>query len=372
MLSRRQFVGGLALLLQGCGSRQAQDWVIRSLKQSLPNSLISQFRNSIDSPLSLDLVDTRAELFNSLKASLNPSVNTRWNPFTWFQVPPPPILITLLGADWLQPAIDFDLIAALDPAAISVWSQLPAAWQQIVRRDQNTIWGLPWRWGATAIAYNRRFVQEPITDWSDLWRPELRQKVTLPDHPREVIGLVLKSQGRSYNENLSLNDTRLLADLRSLHNQVSTYTSSAYLQLLRIEKSWVAVGWTEDLFALQNSYREFEIVIPASGSSLWYDLWVVPRQLNGSESLEDPELSTWIQAWLNLVINTDTANRIMNLSKLATVLPGSDTTELSPSLQTRPDLKSDPLDFGEFLMPLPEDQVVNYLTLWNQLRQGYL
>ena len=34
-------------------------------------------------------------------------------------------------------------------------------------------------------------------DWSDLWRTELRDRISLLDQPREVIGLTLKKMGFS-------------------------------------------------------------------------------------------------------------------------------------------------------------------------------
>lgn len=36
-------------------------------------------------------------------------------------------------------------------------------------------------------------------DWADLWRPELAGRISMVDSPREVIGVVLKHMGASYN-----------------------------------------------------------------------------------------------------------------------------------------------------------------------------
>ncbi|CAK9158299.1 unnamed protein product, partial [Ilex paraguariensis] len=38
-------------------------------------------------------------------------------------------------------------------------------------------------------------------DWADLWRPELAGKISMVDSPREVVGVVLKCMGASYNTN---------------------------------------------------------------------------------------------------------------------------------------------------------------------------
>lgn len=44
-----------------------------------------------------------------------------------------------------------------------------------------------------------------MQDWEDLWRPELAGKIAMVDSTREVIGMVLKSMGASYNtENIDI------------------------------------------------------------------------------------------------------------------------------------------------------------------------
>lgn len=115
-----------------------------------------------------------------------------------------------LGDYWIRVAIKNKLIQPLDVSKLKQWSSLPQRWQELAKRNdqgqidpQGKVWAVPYRWGNTVIVYRRdKFLQEfgwTPSDWSDLWRSELRSRISLLDQPREVIGLVLKKLGQSYN-----------------------------------------------------------------------------------------------------------------------------------------------------------------------------
>ena len=337
--------------LTGCGGRPVRAAPIRGLRQMMPNSLIQTFDRQHQLRERPTQLDNRSELFQALEQPGSQS---------W---------VSLLGSDWLDQAIAKNLLQPFTAEQLpQQWANLDPHWQQATQRQGQT-WGIPWRWGTTAIAYHRRRVDKPIREWADLWRPELRQRITLPDHPREVIGLTLKSLGRSYNDQIDADDAELVERLGSLHQQVLSYTSDQYQQILRMGDSWVAVGWTEDLFALQNNYPLYEVVIPTSGSALWYDCWVLPRQeASGSSTSSPPD---WIPDWLEWVLALENTPRIMELSRIASVV-SIPPEQISSQLRERPDLVADVFPQGELWDPLSANQAITLLTLWQQMRQGTL
>jgi putative spermidine/putrescine transport system substrate-binding protein len=245
---------------------------------------------------------------------------------------------------------------------------LPAPWSQVGIR-QGQIWAVPWSWGVAAIAYDRRKVSTPITDWSDLWRPDLRGKLTLPDHPRDTIGLVLKSLGQSYNASAIEPSPALRKALARLNEQALFYTSSDYLQVLEIGDSWVAVGWTSDLYQLQELNANVEIVIPKSGTALWWDAWVLPRHRN--PTLESGESSSEWKAltaqWFDLLLDPETAETVVSLSHTPLVVP-TPAEHLPRQIRDRALFNAAVLDRSEVLNPLPEPEAIAYLDLWRRMR----
>jgi Spermidine/putrescine-binding periplasmic protein len=378
-LSRRELLQGilLGLMAAGCGGPDAHLPLIVALKQGIPASLLNEFRRRTQARFRLQLLDSRDQLLAYLRQSVQPADAAWWDPGGWFRRRLPVAALSLLGADGLDRAI---AAGWLDPLPESLlgerWQNLDPRWQAAARRG-GQIWGVPWRWGVTAIAYRRDRVREPIRDWADLWRPELAGKLTLPDHPREVIGLTLKKMGRSYNDPLDPEDVELRQELGSLHRQVLTYTSSDYLPILRLADSWVAVGWSQDLYATQANYPELAVVIPASGSAIWWDVWVRPHvedhahEDNAHTESTQTDSGSLLADWLDFVLNPEFAPRLVNLSGIPSVLP-LDLAQLAPRLQRRADLQISTWQRSEIWRPLSSAEAESYLNLWDQMRRGLL
>lgn len=187
----------LSQLVAGCDSKPSLK--IRSLKNAIPAQLVSKF--SQDSKPSSVLQITQSAQLTELFALLQ----------DWKRLPQSKEQadLVMLGDYWLTLAIRQKLIRPIDSKKFSNWSKLPERWRTLVRRNDDgqldpkgKIWGTPYRWGNTVIAYRTdkfKALGWTPTDWSDLWRDELRDRISLPNNAREVIGLTLKKLGKSYN-----------------------------------------------------------------------------------------------------------------------------------------------------------------------------
>ncbi len=368
-LSRRELLHGilLALGLAGCGGVNPHLPLLVVLKHSLPGSLIREFRRQTAVPFQMQVVEERAQLLAQLQDYAQPQKRGRW-----FSAPPPGVAVSMLGADGLDRAIASGWLDPWPEALLGKrWADLHPRWQQAVQR-QGRVWGVPWRWGVTAIAYRQDRVGQPIRDWADLWRPELAGKITLPDHPREVIGLTLKKLGRSYNDPLDPEDRQLRRELGSLHAQVLAYTSSDYLPMLRIADSWVAVGWSQDLYRTQASYPELKVVIPASGSAVWWDMWVYPHRPEPAfaEQVAE-EWGSLVGEWIDFLFDPEIMPRWVQFGGLPSVVP-VDPARLPSRLHQRQDFQPQTWQQAEIWQPLSPSAAAAYLELWQQMRQGLL
>ena len=158
----------LSQLAAGCGSKPILK--IRSLKNGIPAQLVSKFSRDVQpSPL---LQVTQEGQLKELFALLQ----------EWKQVPKSKNQadLVMLGDYWLTLAIRQKLIQPIDPAKFDNWKQLPERWRKFVRRNDDgqldpkvKVWGAPYRWGSTVIAYRTdkfKALGWTPTDWSDLWR----------------------------------------------------------------------------------------------------------------------------------------------------------------------------------------------------------
>lgn len=381
-MDRRSFLlgtGTLALeyLLSGCSSQDKSILRIQLLKGSIPAQLVDRFHATVKQPVQLkfspteQLKDSLKQLQSWSKADAKPNDwLSRLNPLNKSQATTPADLVTL-GDYWLELAIQQGLIQPLALSQLRQWQQLPSRWQKLVTRNdkgqldsQGKVWAAPYRWGSTVIVYNQdkfKSLGWTPSDWGDLWRPELRDRISLLAQPREVIGLTLKKLGKSYNTE-SLDIPELKNELRALNQQVKFYSDS-YLEPLILGDTWLAVGWSTEVLPVMQLYQQIAAVIPQSGTALSADLWVRPARNSLDKSLD--------AQWIDFCWQPQVAQQISLLSKgtspIPVMLKPGDIQKRSRSL-----LNTDPQIFqrSEFLLPLSEATMQEYRSLWQAMIQG--
>ncbi len=384
MLSRRSFLltaGTVTLmqLLSGCSDRQAALKVLL-LQGSIPPQLLGEFRKQLGTRTALTFKPEAQlkDIFSLLqtwqkKAKVE---ETDRGSLSWInkRTPVIPDLVTL-GDYWLAEAIEKKLIQPLKIEELSEWQKLSSRWQKLVKRneqgepDENgAVWGAPYRWGSTLIAYRRDKFEAlgwTPTDWSDLWREELRDRISVLDQPREVIGLTLKKLGHSYNTPDLTQVPNLKSELMALQRQVKFYSSDNYLQPLILGDTWLAVGWSNDILAVQGRYPKIEAVIPQSGTSLWADLWIKPKSLS-----EETEGNLLKDEWIDFCWQPQSASKISLFTNAASpIILGMDKDDLPKDLRKNPLLLVDAeiLKNSDFLYPLSPKTRKQYESLWREI-----
>jgi putative spermidine/putrescine transport system substrate-binding protein len=205
----------------------------------------------------------------------------------------------------------------------------------------------------------------PPTDWSDLWRSDLRGHISLLDQPREVIGLTLKKLGQSYNTANLETVPRLQAELTALHQQVKLYSSDAYLQPLLLGDTWLAVGWSTDFLPLTQRNQTLAVVVPKSGTALWAELWVRPAVTTAA-------LPSLAADWISFCWRPEIASQLSLMSRaMSPVVLTTPPACLPIALRQNPVLLPNAATqaASEFLKPLDRTTVLQYQALWQRLRQ---
>jgi putative spermidine/putrescine transport system substrate-binding protein len=399
-MQRRSFlftIGSLALGtgLTGCQGQDRSILRLLALKNSLPQQLLSEFSKSFESnkpKVELTFESQFAEILTQLQE--------------WYQtgkadakglkipfVPPAkgaayiPNLVSISDA-WLTTAIAKKSIQPIETKELTNWSKLETRWQELVRRDErgdrsNTgqTWGVPYRWGTTVIIYRRDKLAEhniPIPqDWQDLWQPQLRQRISLLDRSREVIGLTLKKLGESYNVADIAKITNLKSELQKLHQQAKFYSAENYLQPLVIGDTWVAVGWSLDTIDLIQKNPNIGAIVPTSGTAISADLWVRPAlstKLSSAERLAASNADRLLldRQWLDYCLQPQFSNQIsLYTAGAAPLLTSLKASEISPAIQKNPLIlpPKSVLDKSEFIYPLSPTSQRQFDRLWQEVRQ---
>jgi putative spermidine/putrescine transport system substrate-binding protein len=399
-MQRRSFLLTLSSLALGsgltsCQGQNPQILRLLALKNSLPPQLVGEFSKSIQpttSKVELALEGQFKEILSQLQA--------------WYKtgkaeakglkiplVPPAqsaayiPNLVSI-GDAWLQTAIQEKSIQPIEVKDLTNWGKLESRWHELARRDEQgsssatgKIWGVPYRWGTTVIIYRRDRLAEaniPIpTDWTDLWNPQLKQRISLLDRSREIIGLTLKKLGYSYNHRDLSQVENLKSTLEKLHQQVKSYSADNYLQPLIMGDTWMAVGWSLDAIDLIQKNPNIGAIVPSSGTAISADLWVQPslspKLLSAEKSiLCNSNRIKLTQQWLDYCLQPKVSSQIsLFTTGTAPLLTSMNSSEILPDIrQNQLILPSKSiLDKSEFIFPLPTKSQLQYDRQWQEIRQ---
>lgn len=139
------------------------------------------------------------------------------------------------------PAANEGLLEALDPARIP---NMKDVYPSMIQKDRYyvTCWV-----SNQVLAYNTKFIKDPPKSWADLWKPEYKGKVVLPDislsHGVFFVSIISKMQ----TGNDLYNTTAAFSKLKSLKPNILTFYTShdQAAQLLNSGEAWL-VPWTSD------------------------------------------------------------------------------------------------------------------------------
>lgn len=267
--SRRAVLAGGIAALTGCSAwNRDEPLKIHVLKNALPPLWLRQFRRR--HRLELASYAQPADLYQQLTQPSRPHLLS-------------------LGRAWLDSARQKKQLAAFDPTFLRRWGELPPMWQAVLPSDGQPAW-LPYRWGTTALAYRRDQLTWQPQDWADLERPELRQRVSAIGQFRELLAIAFKRLGLSVNTPHPWPTADLKEQLQILHQQIRLYSDQHYIQPLILGDVFLAVGWSSDLMSVARRYPYIQVVVPASGGTIWADGWVLPSGQSLSPAAKD---------WLN-------------------------------------------------------------------------
>jgi putative spermidine/putrescine transport system substrate-binding protein len=391
-MHRRSFLitlGSLALgsSLTSCQGQNLQILRLLALKNSLPPQLLGEFSKSIQ-PTNSKVELALEGQFKEILIQLQEWYKTGKAEAKGLKIPlvPPtkaaeyiPNLVSISDA-WLPMAIQEKSIEPIEVKSLTNWGKLDSRWQELARRDDRgnssstgQIWGVPYRWGTTVIIYRRDRLTEaniPIPkDWEDLWHPKLRQRISVLDRSREVIGLTLKKLGYSYNSaDLSqVKDIKL--ELAKLHQQVKFYSADYYLQPLVMGDTWVAVGWSSDAIDLIQNNPNIGAIVPSSGTAISADLWVQPKYPTPQVPITRAKLT---QQWIDYCLQPQVSNQISLLTPgTSPIITSMNPADIFPAIRQN-SLILPPksiLDKSEFIYPLSATSQSQFDRQWQEIRK---
>ncbi len=229
--------------------------------------------------------------------------------------------------------------------------------------DPNNQYSIPYMWGSTSIAVHTGMIAaESVQSLADLWQPELKGRLLLPNDPREVMAIGLKVLGYSVNETNAEHLQQAYEKLRALMPLVRVFDSDSPKQALLSREVAVGVVWNGEAYIANSENQAIEYVYPPEGFSLWLDSFCIPR---GAENIEAAHL------FIDYILRPEISAEISTAMGYSTPNKAA-FAHLDPETKDNPIVNPDPEDAarGEFLDSLDDATLQLYEQHWINLKTG--
>ena len=175
-----------------------------------------------------------------------------------------------------------NLIDPVPPGVLKNMGNLAARFRRtIYDPDETTV---PYLWGTTGIAYNRKKLKKPPTSWWDLWDPKYKDRISMLDNVRDCVAVSMQLLGLEQTTRDPEDFKKIRELLLKQKPLVKMYSSASYLNSLVAGEIDLAMTWSGDLFQAARDNPDLDYVIPKEGTYLWVDCLALMR---GSHHRED-------------------------------------------------------------------------------------
>lgn len=218
---------------------------------------------------------------------------------------------------------------------------------------------VPYMWGGSGIVFNRKLSPPPAA-WSDLWRPEWRNRITMLDDPAEVLGACLKKLGYSLNSGQPSELQQARREAVAQKTLLRAYLNAEARDQLVSGDIAAAQLWATTSQQAMDAAPALEFVYPTEGFALYADNAVV---------LCESRRDRLAHEFLNYLLRPSVAADIVTATRTATANRAA--LELLPeSTRTSPTLypPAEVLRRGEWFEPLPAAAQRLRDRLWTEIK----
>jgi spermidine/putrescine transport system substrate-binding protein len=169
------------------------------------------------------------------------------------------------------------LIAEIDYRNVPNFRNISANFRDLVF-DPGNRYSVTYSWGIVGLIVRADRVPKPVTRWADLWEPGYAGQLLVWALPRYLIGIALQSLGFSINSENPAELEAALHRLLALKAQARTagWAPEVSEQALASGEVALMYGWAGDVLRARARNLDIRYVVPAEGSILWGDNFVIP------------------------------------------------------------------------------------------------
>jgi spermidine/putrescine transport system substrate-binding protein len=151
--------------------------------------------------------------------------------------------------------------------------------------DPDNRFSVPYLWGSTGIAVNTDKVKPgTVTKWSDLWKPEFKDRLMMTNDMREVFHVGLRVLGYSGNDTDPAHIEAAYKKLKELMPNVRVFNSEAPRMPYLEGETDAGMIWNGEAYVAKEDNAAIAYIYPEEGAALWMDNLVIPKTARNVEN----------------------------------------------------------------------------------------
>ena len=260
-------------LLSGCGSSSGSEngqVIVYNWGEYIDPDTIEMFEEETGIEVVYDEYETNEIMYPKVESGAA----------SYDVVCPSDYMISKMMANDLLAEINFDNIPnAKANIAVQYYEQSKGF-------DPDNKYSIPYCWGTVGILYNKTMVEEPITSWAQLWDEKYADNILMQDSVRDAFMVAEKLNGFSMN---TVDPTELEIVKNSLIEQkplVQAYVVDQVRDKMIGGEAAIGVIYSGEAIYTQRENPDLEYVIPAEGTNVWIDSWVILKDAPNKENAE--------------------------------------------------------------------------------------
>ncbi len=189
-------------------------------------------------------------------------------------------LMVVTNGFWFSEMVSMGELLPLDQSMLGNFHQYAAPRFQHRSFDPGNTYSIPWASGSTGIAWNPKFIQDPVRSINALWNPAYKGRVGMLSDIQDVGNFGLLKLGIN-PETSKPADWAAAAKVLTQQKHaglVRGYYQQSYIDELVAGNTWISMAWSGDIFQQNlSSGTDLRFVIPDEGGTLWTDNMMIPK-----------------------------------------------------------------------------------------------
>ena len=210
----------------------------------------------------------------------------------------------ILGSDYMLDILRKEnLIQKLDKSKLSNFNNLDSLYLNQYF-DPASEYVIPYSGGSPLIVYDPAKVDFEITGYEDFWNESLKDSLAIMGDARMVVGLTLKTMGKSFNETDPAVLEEARAKLMTLAPNILTLEYNNLQAALLSGEAKAGFLFTTQVFLATLEHPDLKVVYPKEGLGIGIDGLAIPAKAEHADNallfldyLMRPEVAAFTAMW---------------------------------------------------------------------------